>query len=193
MSELFVADAQYNRVVSIVIGLALARDSDGRAKFVRAGSFWLGDALDQYGESRRRAIVQLSPPRVVGRGGPRTARQSGRLGERYGRNRCKVNDGSISLQRMPSRTLVTHQITRAIQPRTRARSSGDRRLASPSPIVTIPNAWFRRKVRHVWAADSPAVACNGTLWLVRHRIQVSRVRHEFVVRPIRNSLGSSGQ
>ena len=57
-------------IVRIVIGLALARDSDGRAKFVRAGSLRLGDALDRYGESRRRVIVQLSPPRVVGGGGP---------------------------------------------------------------------------------------------------------------------------
>jgi hypothetical protein len=65
-----VADVQYNRIVGIVIRLALARDSDGRAKFVRAGSFRLGDALDRYGESRQRAIVQLPPPRVVGRGGP---------------------------------------------------------------------------------------------------------------------------
>jgi hypothetical protein len=64
-----VAGVQYNRIVGIVIRLALARDSDGRAKFVRAGSFRLGDALDRYGESRRRAIVQLSPPRVAGQGG----------------------------------------------------------------------------------------------------------------------------
>ena len=62
------ADVQYDRIVGIVIRLALARDSDGRAKFVRAGSFRLGDALDRYGESRRRAIVQLSPPSVVGQG-----------------------------------------------------------------------------------------------------------------------------
>jgi hypothetical protein len=34
------------------------------------------------------------------------ARRSVRLEERYGRNRCKVDDGSISLQGMPSRTLV---------------------------------------------------------------------------------------
>ena len=44
--------------------------------------------------------------------------RSVRLEERYGRNRCKVDDGSISLQGMPSRTLVTHRIPRAIQPRT---------------------------------------------------------------------------
>jgi hypothetical protein len=54
LSGLFVADVQYNRIVGIVIRLALARGSDGRAKFVRAGSFRLGDALDRYGESRRR-------------------------------------------------------------------------------------------------------------------------------------------
>ena len=41
------------------------------------------------------------------------ARRSVRLEERYGRNRCKVDDDSISLQGMPSRTLVTHRITRA--------------------------------------------------------------------------------
>ena len=34
-----------------------------------------------------------------------------RLEERYGRDRCKVGDDSISLQGMPSRTLVTHRIT----------------------------------------------------------------------------------
>jgi hypothetical protein len=124
------ADAQCNRIVRIVIGLALARDSDGREKFVRAGSFRLGDALDRYGESRRRAIVQLSPPRVVGQGGPWMARRSVRLEKRYGRNRCKVDDDSIRLQGMPSRTLVTHRIARAIQPRTRARSSADSRPAS---------------------------------------------------------------
>jgi hypothetical protein len=70
---------------------------------------------------------------------------------RYGCNRCKVDDGSIILQGMPLRTLVAHRIPRAIQPRTRTRSSADRRLASPRPIATMPNAWFRRKVRHVWA------------------------------------------
>ena len=69
LSGLFVAEVQYNRIIGIVIRLALARDSDCRAKFVRAGSFSLGDALDRYGESRRRAIVLLSPPRVVGQGG----------------------------------------------------------------------------------------------------------------------------
>jgi hypothetical protein len=35
-------------------------------------------------------------------------------------------------------------------PRTRARSLSDSRPASPRPIVPIPNAWFRRKVRQVW-------------------------------------------
>jgi hypothetical protein len=48
-----------------VIRLALARNSDGRAKFVRGGSFRFGDALDRYGEDRRSAVAQLSPPRVV--------------------------------------------------------------------------------------------------------------------------------
>jgi hypothetical protein len=70
LSGLFVADVQYSRIVGIVIRLAVTRDSDGRAKFVRTGSFCLGDALERYGESRRSAIVQLSPPRVVGQGGP---------------------------------------------------------------------------------------------------------------------------
>jgi hypothetical protein len=58
------------------------------------------------------------------------ARRSVRLEERYGRNRCKVDDDSIRLQGMPSRTLVTHRITRAIQPRTRARSSAEADAAS---------------------------------------------------------------
>ena len=69
LSGLFVADMQYNRIVGIVIRLALERDSDGRTKFVRGGSFRFGDALERRGESRRSAIVQLSPPRVVGQGG----------------------------------------------------------------------------------------------------------------------------
>jgi len=30
------------------------------------------------------------------------------LEEQYGRNRCKVDTGSLSLQAMPSRTLVAH-------------------------------------------------------------------------------------
>jgi hypothetical protein len=32
----------------------------------------------------------------------------------------------------------------------------------------------------------------GSLWLARHRIQISAARHGFAARPIRNSLGSSG-
>jgi hypothetical protein len=64
-----VADVHYNRIVGIAIRLALARDSDGRAKFLRAGSFRLGDTLARYGESRRPAIVQLSPPRLISHGG----------------------------------------------------------------------------------------------------------------------------
>jgi hypothetical protein len=63
-----VADVQYSRLVGIVIRLALARSSDGRAKFVRDGSLRLGDAFDRYGESRP-AVVQLSAPRVVGQEG----------------------------------------------------------------------------------------------------------------------------
>jgi hypothetical protein len=69
LSGLFVADVHYNRIVGIVIRLSLARDSDGRAKFVRPGSFRLGDSLGRYGESRRPAIAQLSPARVVGQVG----------------------------------------------------------------------------------------------------------------------------
>ena len=106
-------------------------------------------------DKARSAIVQLSPrPGVVGGRGtdmqPRGSRRAVRLEERYGRNRRKVNDGPISPQRKPSRTLVAHRTTRAIQPRTRARSLSDSRPASPRPIVPIPNAWFRRKVRQVW-------------------------------------------
>jgi hypothetical protein len=56
------------------LGLARVRDSDGRAKFVNAGSVRLGDALDRYGESRRAAILQLPAPRVVGQGGIGTQR-----------------------------------------------------------------------------------------------------------------------
>jgi hypothetical protein len=125
-------------------------------QFVNAGGLRVGDALERYGESRRPAIAQLSPrPRVVGGRGPGMqplpgAGQAARLEQRYGRNRCKLNDGSIRPQRKPSRTLVTHQTTRAIQPRTRARSLSDSRPASPRPMVPIPNAWFRRKVRQVW-------------------------------------------
>ena len=37
------ADLQYNRIVGIVIRLGLARDSDGRAKFVRGGSWCARD------------------------------------------------------------------------------------------------------------------------------------------------------
>ena len=40
------------------------------------------------------------------------------------------------------------------------------------------------RLRSGWA-DSPAVACNGTLWLARHRIRVSATRHGSVARPIR--------
>ena len=39
LSGLFVADVQYNGIAGIVVRLALVRDSDGRAKFVRIGSF----------------------------------------------------------------------------------------------------------------------------------------------------------
>ena len=64
------AHVQYNRIVGIVVRSALARDSDGPAKFMRVGSFRLGDALERYGESRRPTIVQLSPrPKAVGGGG----------------------------------------------------------------------------------------------------------------------------
>ena len=37
-SGLFVADVHYNRIVGIVIRLALTRDSDGRAKFLRSAA-----------------------------------------------------------------------------------------------------------------------------------------------------------
>ena len=154
LSGLFVADVQYNRVVGIAA--ACARDSGWSCKIRDAGSLRVGDALERYGESRRAATVQLSPrPRAVGDRGAgmqrlRGSRRVVRLEEGYGRNRCKVNDGSISSQRKPSRTLVTHRTTRAIQPRTRARKLSDSRPASPRPIVPIPNAWFRRKVRQVW-------------------------------------------
>ena len=59
------ADVQYNRAVGIV-GRLRAR-AVGRAKFVNAGSLRVGDALEQYGESRRPAIVQLSArPKLMG-------------------------------------------------------------------------------------------------------------------------------
>jgi len=148
-----VADVQYNRAVGIV-GRLRAR-AVGRAKFVNAGSLRVGDALERYGDSRRPGEVQLSPrPREVGGRGTgmqplQGSRRAVRLEERYGCNRCKVSDGSISPQRKPSRTLVTHRTTRAIRLRTTARSLSDRRDASPKPIEPIPNAWFRRKVRKV--------------------------------------------
>jgi hypothetical protein len=56
------------------LGSARVRDRDGRAKFMNAGSFRLGDALDRYGESRRAAMLQLPAPRVVGQGGIGTQR-----------------------------------------------------------------------------------------------------------------------
>jgi hypothetical protein len=118
-------------------------------------------------------------------------RQSVRLEERYGGTGCKVDDRSINPQGILSRTFVTHWTTSSIHPRTRARSSSNSRPASPRPIVLIANAWFRRKVCQVWA-DGSAVACNGTLWLARQRIQVAGARHGSGARPIRNSLGSSG-
>ena len=144
LNGLFVADVQYNRAVGIV-GRLRAR-AVGRAKSVNAGSLRVGDALKRYGDSRRPGVVQLSPrPRGLGGRGTamqplRGSRRAVRLEERYGRNRCKVNDGSISSQRKPSRILMTHRTTRAIQPRTRARSLSDSRPASPKPIEPIPNA-----------------------------------------------------
>jgi hypothetical protein len=48
---------QCNRIVGIVIGLALARDNDGRAKFVRTGTFRLGDPLDRYGATDMVKVV----------------------------------------------------------------------------------------------------------------------------------------
>jgi hypothetical protein len=47
LSVLFAAGVQYNRIVGIVVRSALARDSDGRAKFVRVGALRLGDALER--------------------------------------------------------------------------------------------------------------------------------------------------
>src|SRR3974390_3324184 len=94
---LFVVDVQYNRVEGIVGRLRARAIAVGGAKFVNAGSLRVGDALERYGESRRAAIVQLSPrPRVVGGRGTgmqplRGSRRSVRLEEQYGRNRCKVN------------------------------------------------------------------------------------------------------
>jgi hypothetical protein len=41
---------QYNRLVGTVGRLARARHSDGSAKFVYAGSFRFGDALERYAE-----------------------------------------------------------------------------------------------------------------------------------------------
>jgi hypothetical protein len=91
---------------------------------------------------------------------------------------------------------MTERRTRSIHPRTRARSSPDRRPASPRPIVPIPNAWLPgcagRYARSGWV-DSSALACSGTLWLARHRIQVSIAHHGSAARPIRNSLGSFGR
>src|SRR5262252_411051 len=73
-------------------------------------------------------------------------RRSARLEERHGHNGCKVDEGSIGLQGMPSRTLVAHRTTRMNHPR----RTSDSRPASPKPIAPIANAWFRRKVRHLW-------------------------------------------
>jgi hypothetical protein len=50
-------------------GAACACDTGWSAKFVNADSLRVGDALERYGESRRSAMVQLSP-RPSG-GGPR--------------------------------------------------------------------------------------------------------------------------
>ena len=103
LSGLFVADVQYNRAVGIV-GRLRAR-AVGRAKSVNAGSLRVGDALKRYGDSRRPGVVQLSPrPRGLGGRGTamqplRGSRRAVRLEEQYGRNRCKVNDRSISPQR----------------------------------------------------------------------------------------------
>jgi hypothetical protein len=56
----------------------------GRAKFLNAGSFRLGDALERYGESRRPAIVQwVRPPTVVGCGGIGVKRCGGLADCRY--------------------------------------------------------------------------------------------------------------
>jgi hypothetical protein len=87
-----------------------AGDSDGRAKLVNA-RILLGDALERYAESRRPAIVQLPLPGLVD-----GSRQSAQL--RYARNGCKVDDSSINLPGMLSRTFVTHRTSRAIHPRT---------------------------------------------------------------------------
>ena len=147
------------------------------------GSLCLGDALERYGESRR--LSKSNGCRFEGCAAEEPSTQrlwatrlSARLEERYGHNGCKVDDGSISPQGMPSRTLVAHRPTRMIHPRT----TSDSRAASPKPIAPMANAWFRRKVRHLWVG---VAACNGTLWLARQPIQVSAARHESVERPIR--------
>jgi hypothetical protein len=69
-------------------------------------------------------------------------RRSARSEERRGRNGCKVDDG----KGMSSRTLVARRPTRMIHPRT----TSDSRPASSKSIAPIANAWFHRKVRHLW-------------------------------------------
>src|SRR6516162_11444398 len=115
------------------------------------GSLRLGDALERYGESRR--LAKSNGCRFEGWAAeePGTQRlwvkrRSARLEERYGHNGCKVDDGSIGLQGMPSRTLVARRLTRMIHPRT----TSDSQPASLKPIAPIANAWFLRKVRHLW-------------------------------------------
>ena len=115
------------------------------------GSLRLGDALERYGESRRLAKSNGCRFEVWTAEEPRTQRlwakrRSARLDERYGHNGCKVDDGSIGRQGMPSRTLVARRPTRMNHPR----GTSDSRPASPKPTAPIANAWFRRKVRHLW-------------------------------------------
>src|SRR5215467_7694118 len=115
------------------------------------GSLRLGDALARYGESRRLAKSNGCRFEAWAAEEPGTQRlwvkrPSARLEERHGHNGCKVDDAAIDLQGMPSRTSVAHRTTRMNHPR----RTSDSRPASPKPIAPIANAWFRRKVRHLW-------------------------------------------
>jgi len=90
------------------------------------------------------------------------------IGRAHGRNRCK-----ISLQGMPSRTLVTHRIARAIQPRTRARSSADSRPVSSTPIATIP-AGFGRFWSKSYGAQGPGdISQRNAIFLANIRLTIA--------------------
>jgi hypothetical protein len=124
------------------------------------GSLRLGDARERYGESRRLAKsngcwFEGWTAEEPGTQRLWATRRSARLEERYGHNGCKVDDGSISPQGMPSRTLVAHRPTRMIHPRTTSRPNrSDRSQMLGSAGRCASSGW----------ADNPVAAGNGTLW-----------------------------